>query len=401
MAKKKNKDQPVEVRLRIDGVEMTAAPGQHSADFDLLLERKGAHSFVFMPLATLRGKQRHKTFKAAAVARKKKKLPAGHWLDGTLRNTDDGETVPGVLAFDIRRRDAREIAQKVGVKQFVWGAHGAPVEGHFTKIFEDDDAYSWSSARRRAFYGLQDLYVAAVNIRQLPQAVEESQTTMQRFQQLVYLVLGLAVVSGFLPTALLGTESWFTTIIKIAFYPAVMPAVLVGVYLRTLMNKAETQSRDFTAAEAEDNWTLVAPHLLALWGLCYVAVLLLTWLQAVPSADMPFLGRTSGVSTSFIVCVWMLLPIAQSRDTDSLFSSAIESGIAALVSIFMITLSLFLTNLVTDAIWSVVVALVPFDISEALQRLINGIINVGAEVFFLAVLLGYAWSRTREQFMRL
>jgi hypothetical protein len=29
------------------------------------------------------------------------------------------------------------------------------------------------------------------------------------------------------------------------------------------------------------------------------------------------------------------------------------------------------------------------------------LINVGAEVFFLAVLLGYAWSKMRQQFKRL
>jgi hypothetical protein len=401
MAKKENKNQPVEVQLRIDGLKITATPSRHSTDFDRLLERNGANSFVFIPLAKLSGKKRHKAFSARALARKKNKLPEGNWFDGELRNPEDDETVPGVLAFDIRRRDAREIAEKLGVNQFVWGAHGAPVERHFTKIFEDDDAYSWSSARRRAFAGLKDAYVTAVNIRQLPQAVAESQTTMARFWQLVYLVLGLALVAGILQMALVGTEGWFKVVTRIAFYPSVMPAVLVGVYLRTLTKKAEMHGRDFTAAEAEDNWTLVAPHLLALWGLCYVAVLLLTWLQAVPSADMPFLGRTSGVSTSFIVCVWMLLPIAQSRDVDSLFSSAIESGIAAMVSIFMITLSLYLTNMATDAVLSVVAALVPFEIPEALQRIISGTINVGAEAFFVAVLLGYAWSRTREQFMRL
>ena len=60
-----------------------------------------------------------------------------------------------------------------------------------------------------------------------------------------------------------------------------------------------------------------------------------------------------------------------------------------------------MTNLLTDALWSVAASILPFDIPEALQRIINGIINVGAEVFFLAVLLGYAWSRTRQQFMRL
>jgi hypothetical protein len=402
MSRKKNKNQPVEVQLRIDGLEITAAPNKHSADFDGLLERNGANSFVFIPLATLRGKKRHKEPKAQALAlKKKKKLPEGTWFDGVLRNAKDGETVPGVLGFDIRRRDARQIAEKVGVKQFAWGAHGAPVEEHFTKIFEDDDAYSWNSARRRALGGLKDLFVTAADIRELPRAVEESQTTMKRFRQLVYLVMGLAFVAGLVQMALLGSESWLTNITRIAFYPPVMPAVLVGVYLRALMKKAEAQSRDFTAAEAEDNWTLVAPHLLAVWALCYVAVLLLTWMQTVPSADLPFLGRSSGVSTSFIICVWMLLPIAHSRGIDSLFSSALESGITALVSILTIKISLYVTNLFTDALWGVAASLVPFDIPEALQRIITGIINVGAEVFFLAVLLGYAWSRTRQQFMRL
>ena len=224
---------------------------------------------------------------------------------------------------------------------------------------------------------------------------------MDRFRQLVYLVLGATIVAGLLLAALLETQGWLTTLTRIAFYPPVMPAVLVGVYLRALMKKAESQDRDFTAAEAEDNWTLVAPHLLALWALCYVAVLFLTWTQTVPSADLPFLGRTSGVSTSFIICVWMLLPIAQSRGMDALFSSAIESGINALVSILTIRISLYVTNLITDALWGVLASLLPFDIPEALQRIINAIINVGAEVFFLAVLLGYAWSRTRQQFMRL
>ena len=402
MSRKNNKDQPVEVHLRIDGLGITAAPHSHSADLDRLLERHGANSFVFIPLAPFRGKKRRKQARAATLARKKKKnLPEGTWFDGELRRTKDGETVPGVLGFDIRRRDARAITEKVGVKRFVWGARGAPAEEHFSKIFADDDAYSWRSARRRALDGLRDMFATAGDFRQLPRAVEESQTTMERFRQLVYLVIGATIVAGLLLAVLFETEGWLTTIVRIAFYPPVMPAVLVGVYLRALMKKAESQSRDFTAAEAEENWALVAPHLLALWALCYVAVLLLTWLQTVPSADLPFLGRTSGVSTSFIICVWMLLPIAQSRGMDSLISSAIESGITALVSILTIRISLYVTNLITDAFWGVLAALVPFDIPEALQRIINAIINVGAEVFFVAVLLGYAWSRTRQQFMRL
>lgn len=399
--KKKNKNQPVEVRIRIGDLQATAAPNRHSADFDRLLERNSANSFVFIPLAKLRGKKRHKGPSTAAVARKRKKLPDGVWFDGELRNSADGETVPGVLAFDIRRRDARDIAVTVGVKQFVWGTHGAPVEGHFTRIFEDEDAYSWATVRRRAFGGLEDIFDTAINIRNLPRAVEESQSTMERFRQLAFVVLGLALAAVFLRMVLPGTEGWITNILRIAFYPVVIPAVLVGVYLRALMKKAESQGRDFTAAEAEDNWTTVAPHLLALWVLCYLAVVSLTWLQTVPSTELPFLGVTNGVSTSFIICVWMLLPIAHSRGVKPLLSSAAESGIAAVASIFTIKISIYVTNLVNDILWELAAALVPFAIPEALQRIITSIINFGAEVFFLAILLGYAWSRTRQQFMRL
>ena len=405
MAKKKN--QPVEVRIEIDGLNVSAVPNKHSAEFERLLEQRGAESFVFIPLARLGKKGRRLFGNPAATARKKAKLPALDWYDGELRSLDDDHAVPGVLAFDIRRRTAREIAEAVGVNQFIWGTSGAPVETHDVKIFEDDTGRSWKSSRARAIVGLSDMAVSARHIAALPTAVEESQTTMEKFWRLVAIVIGAVIAAGAVKAVLFallssdGSTSWLESIINVLFYPFVIPAVLVGVYLRALMKKSETQSRDFTTAEAEDNWTLVAPHLLALWGLCYMAVLLLTWLQAVPSADLPFLGRTSGVSTSFIVCVWMLLPIAHSRDVESLFSSAFESAINALVSIFTITLSLYVTNLATDAIWNAAAALVPFDIPETLQRIINGIINFGAEVFFLAVLLGYAWSRTRQQFMRL
>jgi hydrogenase/urease accessory protein HupE len=96
-----------------------------------------------------------------------------------------------------------------------------------------------------------------------------------------------------------------------------------------------------------------------------------------------------------------LLPIAHSHDVGTLFKSAFESGITAAVSIFTIKLSLYLTNLVTDTVLGVLTNLLPFEVPEPLQQLISSVINFGAEVFFVAVLLGYAWSRTRQQFMRL
>ena len=404
---RKNRNQPVELRVEIDGLDVTGVPDKRSAAIDKLLELRGAESFVFMPLATL-GKKGERLFgNPAAVARKKAKLPAGNWYDGELRSLDDDSVVPGVLAFDVRRRDARGIAQAVGVNQFIWGTSGAPVEAHDSKIFEDDGDRSWKSARARAIVGLSDMAASARHLPALPVAVEESQTTINKFWQLVAVVLGAAIAGGVakaILSALLNSDdstSWPTLITNVVFYPFVIPAILVGVYLRVLMQRGEEQARDFTAAEAEENWIKVAPHLLALWVLCWMAVLLLTWLQSVPSAELGILGRTSGVTTSFIICVWMLLPIASSHDVETLFKSAFESGVTAAVSIVTIKVSLFLTNLVTDAILGFVTGLLPFHFPEWLQAFISSIVNFGAEVFFVAVLLGYAWSRTREQFMRL
>jgi hypothetical protein len=397
MAKKKKQKRTFEFRIRIDGLDIVAAPTVCNTDLDQLLEKRSAVSFVFIPLARAEKKQRF-VDKAAAKARNKAELPADDWYDGELRASDSEQAIPGVLAFNVRRRRAREIAEKMDVKLFFWGTSGAPVEQHTVKIFENDGTYAWKAVRRRAFGGLSDLFDTVRNITELPTAVQESQTTMRKFWQLVYVVLGVCTIVGLLHTfaiALLGTVA------RLMFYPVIIPAVFVGIYLRVLVRKGEEQARDFTAAEAEGNWHKVAPHLLALWALCLTAVSLLTWLQSVPEADFPFLGRTSGVTTSFIICVWILLPIANSRDVKTLFSSALEASITAAVSIFAIKVSLYVTDQITDALWGVLAAILPFDIPEQLMQLIDFFIDIGAEVFFVAVLLGYAWSRTRQQFMRL
>jgi len=397
MTKKKKQKRTFEFRIRIDGLDIVAAPTVCSADLDHLLEKRSAVSFVFIPLARPE-KKRQSVDKAAAKARIKAELPADDWYDGELRVSDNEHTIPGILAFDVRRRGAREIAEKMGVKLFFWGTSGAPVEQHAVKIFKDDGTYAWKTVRSRAFGGLSDIFDTVRNIEELPTAVQESQTTMQKFWQLVYVMLGICAAVGLLHTIaveLLGTLA------RVVLYPVVIPAVFVGIYLRVLVRKGEEQARDFTAAEAEENWHKVAPHLLALWALCWTAVSLLTWMQSVPDADFTFLGRTSGVTTSFIICVWMLLPIANSRDVKTLFSSALEAGITAAVSILAIKISLYVTDQITDVLWGVLAAILPFVIPERLMQLIDFFIDIGAEVFFVAVLLGYAWSRTRQQFTRL
>lgn len=397
MAKKKKTKRAVEFRISIDEFDIVAVPMVRNAELDRLLARRGALSFVFIPLAQS-GKKKRTIDKAAAKARNKAQLPADDWHSGEMRVSDCRHSIPGVFGLNVRRQDARSLAEKVGVKQFFWGTSGAPVEEHVVKIFEVDDSQAWKDVRGRAIGGLLDMFDTARNIGELPTAVAESQTTMQRFRQLVFVVIGVCAGAGLLSGYVIESLG---TVARIALYPVILPAILIGVYLRVLVRKGEAQARDFTAAEAEQNWRKVAPHLLALWALCWIAVAVLTWFQTVPGADFPFVGSTGDLTTSFIICVWMLLPIANSRDVQSLLSSGFEAGVAAAVSIITIKISLYVTDLITDALWGLLAALLPFSVPERLKQLIDFVIDIGAEVFFVAVLLGYAWLRTRQQFTRL
>ncbi len=260
MAKKNKQKRTFEFRVRIDGLDIVAAPAVRSADLDHLLEKRGAESFVFIPLAR-QGKKRSAD-KAAAKARNKAELAADDWYDGELRVSDNEHAIPGVLSFNVRRRRAREIAEKLGVKLFFWGTSGAPVQQHAVKIFEDDGKHAWKTVKSRGFGGLSDIFDTVRNIKELPTAVRESQTTMQAFWRLVYVVLGVCTAAGILHAIaieLLGTVA------RVMIYPFVIPAVFVGIYLRVLVRKGEDQARDYTAAEAEENWHKVAPHLLDIW----------------------------------------------------------------------------------------------------------------------------------------
>ena len=92
-------------------------------------------------------------------------------------------------------------------------------------------------------------------------------------------------------------------------------------------------------------------------------------MQSVPEADFPFLGRTSGVTTSFIICVWMLLPIANSRDVETLFSSGIEASVMAAVSILTISDISECDRPDNRRAVGVLAAILPFVIPERLMQL--------------------------------
>jgi hypothetical protein len=93
------RNQPVEARIEIDGLDVTAVTNQHSADIDHLLELRGAESFVFIPLARL-GKKGQRLYGCSAsrppspARRQSYRRPIG-----TTANCETSKTAVPYLAY--------------------------------------------------------------------------------------------------------------------------------------------------------------------------------------------------------------------------------------------------------------------------------------------------------------
>ena len=92
----------------------------------------------------------------------------------------------------------------------------------------------------------------------------------------------------------------------------------------------------------------------------------------------------------------MVLPVATARDIEQGAEAVFEAGITAAVSIMVIRLTLWVTDLFTSLVMDAISAVLPFDLPEALIAFVAGATNVFAEIFFLIVTLGYAWYRLQQ-----
>ena len=150
--------------------------------------------------------------------------------------------------------------------------------------------------------------------------------------------------------------SWLVLVMDVLFYPFVIPAVLVGIYLRVLVRRGEQEARDFTTSRGRSKLddcraTLYSPYgPCAGWPLCC-----LPGYSPFPVPNSAFLGRTErrrDIVDHLRLDVVAHRPFARLRDVNEVLRSNQPSPRP--YPVFTIKLSLYLTNLITDAIIGVI-----------------------------------------------
>ena len=120
---------------------------------------------------------------------------------------------------------------------------------------------------------------------------------MEKFWQLVAVVLGAAIAAGAVKAVPFWAAElgWIDVMAGVDHKRPILPVRHPGGSRGHLPACADAKRRGGRHAilrprKQRENWIKVAPHLLALWALCWMAVVLLTWL-AVRSQCRSWLSR--------------------------------------------------------------------------------------------------------------
>ena len=399
----------VELALAANGREIVLRPGQASAELDAFLEESGARTWVFLPLVRP-GKKRRGLERGSELTQRRARLPDRPWLDGEL-HTDGppGTVVPGVFAVDLRRSQARRIAEALGLREYYWGARSTPVEALPVSVLEEEEGLDLETMRGRARDGLRDLVHALPSTERLRGALVRAGADPGRLARVASMLIGIAVVaclvgaSGLLAPDATG-EARLRGVLWVPFllaHPIPVTALCLGLYLRGHLGRVgEGEHRELSTAEARDGWQRTSPHMAAVWVLCATSVVLLTAARLLATGSLGPVGLVDASATSLLVCLWILTPLAYARGRSAVLESAVEAAVTMLVAVVVLKVTLFFTNLATRAFWWLVREYVALPVPEWLQVTTSALAAVGAEVFFLGVLLGYTWSKNREHYGR-
>lgn len=360
-------------------------PGRPCAAMDEALAAAGAASFVFLPTEK---PGRRFTF------RKRQTPKMDGWHQAELQ-TEKG-TTPGLVGFDVSRRAARSLGRELGVSEFLWCAVGAPVETHATQWYDQSEWSEWAKVKAKAWTGVPDFWRALSSLRTRgDNLLNESDRALIADSQTTLASLGI-VLAAFALAILPAPESVpFSTafgLLGLVSHPALVVAASLGLLLRAELAPGRIRARDTTRIEGQAIWETAAPRLAALWCLAAVLVFILTWLR----------GNTGFLfdpTSALLVGLWMVLPIATARNFDQGIEAVFEAGITAAVSIMVIRLSLWVTDLFISLILDAIGAVLPFDLPDALISFVGGVSGFFAELFFLFAMLGYAWFRLQQYYV--
>ena len=419
----------VELSLPHEGGEIRLRPGQASAELEGWLGERGVESLVFLPLQPL-----GEDLPPKKARRRREKLERAigddEALPGELLSEARGDPTAGLFLPGLKRGRAREIAAAAGLPRFYWCRVGTPLEMHRTalpdgeSIFEGDE--SFSSATR---HGLLDLAHTLGDLVGDPRPLLTLAGGRARGLAAIFLTL---VVLGFAAHAVSSTaprpaaeevtgadvedvrgdsdgapapgvgdreaddDAWAPRLLRTLLHPVFLPAILIGLCLRSRRRRSRGGGRELTAAETEAAWRGAAPEVLGAWLLAALGVGLLELARSSAQGGLDVVDLVEDVGRGIVICLWILPALGYARNGEDVVGKAFTALVGALIAIFGLKLSLAFAGFGTRILWAVLGSILPFALPEMLVEIGDAVAAVAFQVIFLGLMLGFTWTRERE-----
>lgn len=365
-----------------------------------LLAEHDAVSFAFLPLLDPEHGPRRFRKSFDDPGRQRARLPKQDWSDGTLQAWRAGEFVriPGVWALGLRRYETRLAASALELGHAYWSGPQGLLERHSTSPIEDEDEFEPVALRAAAFQGLEELRHAAAEL----VGRRSDQATLEPAPRRLLRSLGCLAVFGALVYAL--TVFGGDPVVRaLASSPGalVFPftiALVLGLELRGSAAHVQGRRRELSKPEAREAWIGQAPFLVLAWAVAALTCALFGWARL--HEDGTPTSLLDDIATDWLLVLWLLVPIARTRDRASLLGTLVEGGIAFFVTLLVVKLTTLAARVVSSIFWSFLGGLVPLDLPPALVHAAQTATDLGAELVFVALAAGYTWRKSRILFER-
>jgi hypothetical protein len=404
----KSQDDEVRLHLRVEQVphelSLSSAPGC----LDDGLKAAGAQGLVFLPL--LPPGRPSKPLPHRKVAKARAQVQGQAWHSGSIQHHGaTGQSTPAVYSFQLDTTAARVHAEALGLEIFYSICSGGALQSHEVTAFAQEPGFDLENIQASAREGSRAIWKALLGMRFLPQS------TMAAGSQSVYLgVLALLIIGFGLIMNVLFSTGWVVPArdhngqlidnweqIMQLLHPIVLPTLVVGLYMRWVSRVKHPEVNGALSPEqAATQWNYGASHRLVVWLLLLLGVALLGSARAGSLGELGNQDWMEDVTLNYVIALWLLGPLAYSRDISTAFSSAIETIITVIFSMFGVKLALMISGIASSTLWSVTLGLLAIDAIQGLKPAFSWCVGLFTQLGLLGLLISFSWTRARVQFQR-
>jgi len=375
--------------------ELILSPDETCPGMEALLSVHGATTWVFLPLIAPDRKRPREKKIARRVRKVDRWLTESKRLDGILRLGTGGE-LHGVLVFDLPRRRAREVARKLGLRFFYWGARETQVELHPVLIL-DQDPVPGQKLFGTARAGLREFLGSTLELADGPLA---QHVTRARVQQLVFLGLAACAAAAAVHSAAHGLEVKLplaAAALRLLVHPALLPAIALGIALQRILPAVAPPGREPTQKQMQDSWQRLRSGLAGTWIVAMCAVLLLALPRFAIGGVESAAQLVEDLVWWLLLCLWLMPAIATVRGIDHATDRIVEALVMPFILWLMLKLAPIFAGFGTRMLVLLIGALVVTALPEWLERATGWLTALTAEVVLFATALGITWVRQRER----